>query len=757
VRKTVLEAYEHQDVPFEKLVEELEAERDLGRAPLFQVKLVLQNAGQSQGKLSGLELEGFEGEHRVAKFDLTMILQEGAEGLSGSLEYATDLFERASVERLVEYLSRVLAMVTQRPEQRVADICMLSPAERMRLLQWRGEEGRYPQQCVHELFTQQAIATPDAVALAQQERQVSYGELERKANQLGHYLRRLGVGDEVCVGLCMERSPEMVLGILGILKAGGTYVPLDPSYPVERLGYILEDALVPILLTQQGLQERFPANWAQIVCLEREWQEINKQSESSVEKRKEISSKTDNLAYVMYTSGSSGEPKGVAVQQGSIVRLVKHTNYIELGPEEVMLQYAPASFDASTFEIWGSLLNGGRLQIFPAHQGSMDELGSEIEQEGITITWLTAGLFHQVVAEGLKGFAGVKQIVAGGEALSVEDVRSVVEHLPAARLINGYGPTENTTFTACHWVREVKGNMKSVPIGKAIRNTQVYVLDEYGSLAPTGASGELYVGGAGLARGYVGYVELTAEKFVPDEFSSVPGTRLYRTGDRVRWNQQGELEFLGRLDQQIKLRGYRIEPGEIEAVLEGHSAVEQAVVAVREDMPGDRRLVAYVVVRQSEREKQIGHVLWEYAGAKLPNYMVPAVVMELPEIPLTPNGKIDRKALPKPYWESSAEDYIAPRTAVEEILCKIWMQVLVLERVGINDNFFALGGHSLLATQVASRIRSFFGIDLPLRVLFSAATLEQLAESVEDALLSKIEQVPEEEAIEMVRHANSSE
>jgi acyl carrier protein len=250
---------------------------------------------------------------------------------------------------------------------------------------------------------------------------------------------------------------------------------------------------------------------------------------------------------------------------------------------------------------------------------------------------------------------------------------------------------------------------------------------------------------------------LTAEKFVPDEFSSVPGTRLYRTGDRVRWNQQGELEFLGRLDQQIKLRGYRIEPGEIEAVLEGHSAVEQAVVAVREDMPGDRRLVAYVVVRQSEREKQIGHVLWEYAGAKLPNYMVPAVVMELPEIPLTPNGKIDRKALPKPYWESSAEDYIAPRTAVEEILCKIWMQVLVLERVGINDNFFALGGHSLLATQVASRIRSFFGIDLPLRVLFSAATLEQLAESVEDALLSKIEQVPEEEAIEMVRHANSSE
>jgi amino acid adenylation domain-containing protein len=631
VRRVALDAYAHQDLPFERLVEELEPQRDPSRNPLFQVMFAVQNAPGRVSPLMGTDLTigPFSGAVKTTRFDLEVHVWEVAEQLRLDFIYATDLFEAASMRRLLDHYVRLLAGIAADPQSRVSEVSLLSAAERGQLLsEWSDTRADYPiAATIQELFEAQARETPQSVALEFEGRRVSYKELNSRANQLAHYLRSRGVGPETMVGICAERSVEMVVGVLGILKAGGAYVPLDPEYPASRLSFMLEDTGTPVLLTQAKLRERLPAYGGRVVCLDGEWGEIAREREENPTRA--VGAR--DLAYVIYTSGSTGRPKGTCIEHRSVVRLVKNTNYIELGRAEVFLQFAPISFDASTLELWGPLLNGGRLVIAPPGRLSLEELGQLIKSRGVTTLWLTAALFHQMVDTHIEALRGVRQMLAGGETLSVPHVRKYLLGIGKSRLINGYGPTENTTFTCCHVMTADSRIEHTVPIGRPISNTRVYILDTRLRPVPVGVYGELYIGGDGLARGYLNRPELTAEKFVSDPFE--PGERLYRTGDLVRYTPAGVIEFLGRVDNQVKVRGYRIELGEIEAALGAHSAVREAVVLAREDTPGDKRLVAYVVadegalseaVRGEESTKWSGEHVSEWRDLYEQTYVQPA-------------------------------------------------------------------------------------------------------------------------------------
>ncbi|MGH9463236.1 MAG: non-ribosomal peptide synthetase, partial [Vicinamibacteria bacterium] len=502
-------------------------------------------------------------------------------------------FDENVIARMLGHLQMLLEGMAANPKIKLRDLPLLTDPERRQLVvEWNDTKTDYPREkCVHELFEAQAARTPDAVALEYEGHSVTYAKLNARANQLAHYLRAQGVGPEVMVGLCVERSLEMVVGTLGILKAGGAYVPLDPDYPASRLAFMLEDTQAPVLLTQGRLRERLPAYVGRVVALDADWAEIARESE----KNPKVQVGARNLAYVIYTSGSTGRPKGTSIEHRSVVRLVRNTNYIELGPDEVFLQFAPISFDASTLELWGPLLNGARLVVCPAGRLSLEELGQVIRERGVTTLWLTAALFHQMVDTRIESLRGVRQLLAGGETLSVPHVRRMLEVIGNNRLINGYGPTENTTFTCCYVMTADTRIGHTVPIGRPISNSRVYVLDSRLQPVPVGVYGELHIGGDGLAREYLHQPQLTEEKFVPDPFGAEPGARLYKTGDRVRYLPDGNIEFLGRVDNQVKIRGYRIELGEIEAALSTHPAVREAVVLAREDTPGEKRLVAYIV------------------------------------------------------------------------------------------------------------------------------------------------------------------
>ena len=473
---------------------------------------------------------------------------------------------------------------------------MLREQEQRQLAYWNQTATEYPREStVGELFESQAAQRPEAVAAEYGGESLSYAELNARANRLAHYLRSRGVGPEVLVGISVERSLEMLVGLLGIVKAGGAYLPLDPDYPLSRLSFMLEDAQVKTVVTTQSQRSRLPLFAGETICLDTDWDGIAQESAENPES----GVTAESLLYAIYTSGSTGRPKGTLIEHRSAVRLVRETNYVELGPEEVFLQFAPIAFDASTFELWGSLLNGGRLVIFPAGRSSLEELGQVIRERGVTTLWLTSAVFSQMVDSHLSSLSGVRQLLAGGEALSLPHVQKMLSVLGDRRLINGYGPTENTTFTCCHVMTSESDVGQSVPIGRPISNTTVYILDEYAHPVPVGVAGELYIGGDGLARGYLNQPELTAEKFVPNPFSAESGSRLYRTGDTVRYRRDGNIEFLGRIDHQVKVRGYRIELGEIETALVHQAAVQDAVVMVREDEPGDKRLVAYTVPTQA--------------------------------------------------------------------------------------------------------------------------------------------------------------
>ncbi len=639
VRETCLGAYAHPDMPFEKLVEELQPARILGQNPLFQVSLVWEDVA------TGAE---FTFVTVASPFDLTLFVrQEGNGTLGVTVRYKRDLFEPETIARLAGHYRMLLEGVAANPDRRLSALPLFDEAETYRLLvEWNDTTTLYPRdRSVHSIFEDQVDATPDAVALVFDGSSLTYRELDRRANRLAHQLRALSVGPERLVGVWMERSVDMIIALLGILKAGGAYAPCDLLAPPERLAFILSDAKVDLLLTHERMLARLPVHGLRTICLDVDSSTIRAQPDT----RLGGSVGADGLAYVMYTSGSTGEPKGVAVTHRSVVRLVKNTDYVHFGADEVFLQLAALSFDASTFEIWGALLNGGRLVIAPPGVLSVEELGAVLARHGVTTLWLTAGLFHQVVDHRIGILGPLRQLLAGGDALSPAHVRRVLAALPGCRLINGYGPTEGTTFTCCHTVTHTTLRGRAVPIGRPIANTRVYVLDRHRRPVPIGIPGELWIAGDGLARSYVNRPELTAERFVVHRLSETLEERLYQSGDRVRWLGDGTLEFLGRLDNQVKVCGYRVELGEIEATLARHPRVREAVVVAPRMADGERRLVAYVVGNGSVDPLD----LRKFLGSKLPDYMVPAVFVALDHLPLTANGKVDRQALPEP--EASAE------------------------------------------------------------------------------------------------------
>jgi amino acid adenylation domain-containing protein len=763
VKGVCLGAYGHQEVPFERLVEELKPEREGGRTPFFEAMLAWQNTPERRLEVGGLRFEAEEVGGETAKFDMVMSLQERDGEVVGRMEYSTEVFEAETAERFVRHFKTLLSNVVAGPDRRISDYALLDEAERRKLLvEWNDTRREYPREaCVHELFEAQVERRPDAIALVFEDEQLTFGELNARANQLAHYLRAQGVGPEQTVGICLERGPRLIVSLLGVLKAGGAYLPLDPQYPQERLAFMLEDAGVRVLLTEESVRTQAPRTTASVLSLDGQWDEVAHFADSDLPNL----TCAENLAYVMYTSGSTGTPKGVGVMHRNVVRLVKQTDYASFSESEVFLLLAPISFDASTFELWGALLNGARLAVMAPGPASLEQLGAALKRHRVTTLWLTAGLFHLMVDERLEDLSEVRQLLAGGDVLSASHVERMRRELPLCRLINGYGPTEGTTFTCCESVAEDVGS--TVPIGRPIANTEVYILDERQQPVPLGVSGELYLGGDGLARGYLKRAGLTAERFMPHPFSAEAGARLYRTGDLVKYLSNGSIEFLGRSDGQVKLRGFRIEPAEVESALCELKGVREAVVLLREEHPGEPRLVAYVVASQSDPAASEANATSETNGTsetsrtsaesmtgewrahlkhRLPDYMIPSAIVVMGELPLTPNGKVDRSALAQVEVGvgRGTGEYVGPRTPVEEVVAGVWREVLRVERVGVEENFFEMGGHSLLATRVVARLQEAFPVVLSLREFFAAPTIAEQAEEIMALLLQKVEDMPEE-------------
>ncbi len=715
----VVAALAHQDLPFEKLVDALGTERRLDRNPLFQVSLAFQGAAPDPPDLPGIVAEVVDDLTLDAvPFDLGLSVQGIDDRFELALEYSTDLFDGTTAHRLLGQLRRLLAGIGAEPGLPVRDLPLLSAAEHHQVArEWTGARSDYPREAtLPELFARQARRTPDAVALVQGDAAMTYGELLGRVRRLAAHLRGHGVMPDVRVALALPRSFDLIAAILGILEAGGAYVPIDGGYPVDRIARLLGDSGAAVLVTCGGRGDRLAGLGLAVLDLDAlpETPDTDRSAKPSPE----------NLAYVMYTSGSTGAPKGVAVTHRNVARLVLGTGYARFGPDEVFLQLAPVSFDASTLEIWGPLLHGGRLALAPDGPVSLSELGALLRRHEVTALWLTAGLFHQMVDEEIEGLAGLRQLLAGGDVLSPGHVRRALERLPDTVVINGYGPTEGTTFSACHLMRDAAAVSDPVPVGRPIANTTAWVLDSAMGSVPIGTPGDLYVGGDGLARGYFGRPDLTAERFVPDPFGV--GGRLYRTGDRARWLRDGTLDFLGRADLQLKIAGWRIEPAEVEAALAAHPQIQEAVVAAVDDGTAGKRLAAWVASRPpAPIPAPTPAELRAWLRERLPEPMIPSLWAILDRLPLTPNGKVDRRALPTP--APAAGGSAAPASDAERTLAGIWAALLGCDRVGADGDFFALGGNSLLALQALSRIRDAFGVELPVGALFAAPTPAALA------------------------------
>ena len=739
-RRTALDAYEHQDLPFEKLVEELNPIRDQSRHPLFQVMFAMQNTPEHPLALAGLEVCDYPLPQEAIRIDLEVHFWERDDGWLGEFLFNTNLFDRETIARMAGHYLTLLEEALTEPNRPVSRLPMLSTVERQQLLvEWNVTEREYPRdKCIHRLFEEQAERTPDAVAAVFEKNSLTYRELNDRANRLAHHLRSLGVGPDVLVGLCVERSLEMVVALLGILKAGGAYWALEENLPEERFRLMLADAQPRVLLARRKSVKHFsslagktpgdsPTGTITVAAIE----DLLESSPGGIIPNTPPNQAGDP-AYVSYTSGSTGRPKGVVVPHRGVVRLVKETNYVSLNAEETLLHLSPLSFDASTFEIWGALLNGGRVVLLPPGPPTLAEIGAAIHRHGVTTLWLTAGLFHLMVDERLDDLKPLRQLLAGGDVLSPEHVRKARNSLPGCRIINGYGPTENTTFTCSYEVQDERELAAGVPIGRPIANTRVYVLDSYLQPVPMGVAGELFAGGDGVACGYLHQPQLTAERFIPDPFSGKTGARLYRTGDLARWRPDGNLEFLGRLDSQVKIRGFRIELGEVEAALRAQPEVREATVVVREDMPGDKRLVAYLVAK--DKEKPDASILRMRLAKKLPDYMIPNSFAWLDQLPLAASGKMNRKALPAPEAGAGniSDESSQPVNLLELELLRIWRRLFQREDIGRQDNFFALGGHSLMAARMAAEIDKHFGSKLPIAALFQSPTVESLARRFTD-------------------------
>ncbi|MET0399300.1 MAG: amino acid adenylation domain-containing protein, partial [Longimicrobiaceae bacterium] len=733
-RETALGAFAHQDLPFERLVEELGVERSLAHAPVFQVTFALNRAAAAAGRLRLGEVEQapFGTGAAAAKLELELTLADTGDALGGELVYRAALFEAATAARMAGHLEAVLEAMAAGPEKRISELSLLSEAESRQLASWNATAVPYPPDSVHERVSAQAAWTPEAVAVAFGGETLTYAELERRANRLANHLRRLGVRAEDRVGICLERSPELPVAMLAVLRAGGAYVPLDPGYPAGRLAMMLEDSGVRVLLTERALEDRLQAHPAAVVLLDAAREPIAEESSDLPP----VASDGEQTAYVIYTSGSTGTPKGVAVPHRA---LANHMGWMQrafpLAADDRVLQKTPAGFDASVWEFWAPLLAGATLVMAPpgVHRDPT-ELARVVERERVTVLQVVPSLLGAMLeAGGLERCGTLRRLFCGGEALPAE-AAARARALTGAEVVNLYGPTEACIDAASHvFAGGDSGAM--VPIGRPVDNVAARVLDVRGAPVPVGVPGELYLGGAQLARGYLGRPELTAERFVPDAFADVPGARAYRTGDRVRWLADGTLEFLGRIDQQVKVRGFRIEPGEVEAALRAHPAVGDAVVAARPDgTHGGTRLVAYHLPASGAARPSSAE-LRAWLRERLLEPMVPSAFVALETLPLTPGGKVDRRALPdpEPVGPGAAEP-VPPSTPVEEILAGIWAELLHVAGVGIHDDFFALGGHSLLGTRVVSRVRDALGVELPLRALFEEPTIAGLAGHVETLL-----------------------
>lgn len=755
VRGVCMGAYSHQDLPFEKLVQELQPERSLNANPLFQILFQLNNGPRTLVDLPAIQVEDLDLDIRVSKFDLSLIVADNGEVITGRIEYNTDLFNPDTIERMLGHFRNLLEGIVANPEQRISELPLLTEAERHQLLiEWNDTATDYRKdKCIHQLFEEQVERTPEAVAVVFEDQQLTYGEFNTRANQLAHFLSKQGVGPETLVGIYMERSLEMAVGLLGILKAGGVYVPLDPEYPKERLAFMLEDARATVLLTQEQLIEKIPPHSAEVVCLDKDWEKIAAENG----KNPISNTTTENLAYVIYTSGSTGNPKAVMIPHSAIVNhMLWMQDVFPLSNTGRVLQKTSFTFDAAVWEFYAPLLAGAILVMAPPDHSDVASWAKQVAERQVAVLQVVPSVLRVLLDQTeLDEWQGLRRLYCGGEQLPTELAERLSASLPSVELYNLYGPTEATIDAICG-VCSSNREGAVVPIGRPIANTQVYLLDSYLSPVPIGIPGELYIGGEGLARGYLSRPDQTAEKFIPNPFSEQPGARLYRTGDLARYLPDGNIEFLGRTDHQVKIRGFRIELGEIESVLSQHPLVREVVLQAREDDVGDKRLVAYVVL--SEEQACSANELRSFLKQKLPEYMIPSAFVFLDTLPLTPNGKVDRKALPVPDSSRAGleESYVPPRTVVEEIIAGIWGEVLKVEKVGIHDNFFELGGHSLLATQVMSRLREALQVDLPLRTLFEVPTVAELALNIEQgnpgigelhelACLAEVEALSEEE------------
>jgi amino acid adenylation domain-containing protein len=730
VRKTAFGAYEHQDVPFEKLVEMLRPERDLSRSPLFQVMFAFQNMPRQAIELPGLTVSPVEVQNETTKYDIGLYMWEEPTGLPVRLEYNTALFDGASIKRMVGHLERLLEAIVDNPEGRISELSILSDSERQQLLVKWNETGReFPEtQCIHQFFEARVARSPDSTALVYENKRLTYGELNARANRLAHHLQSLGVGPEVLVGIFMERSVEMVIGILAVLKAGGAYVPLDPDYPQERLACMLEDAGISVLLTQEPLVKSLPAHEAKVVCLDADWPAITLQRDENP--GSEVTA--ENLAYVIFTSGSTGRPKGAMnTHRGISNRLLWMQEAYRLQTGDRVLQKTPFSFDVSVWEFFWPLMTGACLVVaVPGGHKDSAYLAQVIAEQKITTIHFVPSMLQAFLHEGNSlGLCGsLKRVICSGEALTPELKDQLFARLDV-ELHNLYGPTE-AAVDVTYWACKRERSLRSVPIGYPIANTQLYLLDSFLQPVPIGVPGELHISGIGLARGYAHRPDLTAEKFIPNPFSDHAGERLYKTGDLAHYRDDGSIEFLGRIDHQVKIRGYRIELGEIETVLRQHPDIRNAVI-IDKEVSADKKLIGYVVAEGQENPSTTE--LKEFLRRKLPEYMVPSSFVFLKDVPLTPSGKLDRKALPEPdRIESRAgEDHVGPRTAMERAIAEAWQEVLGMERVSAHDNFFDLGGHSLLSLKAIVKIEEKIGRRIQPRDMVMQ-TLRQIAAAYEE-------------------------
>ncbi|PYS22426.1 MAG: non-ribosomal peptide synthetase [Acidobacteria bacterium] len=731
VRQTVLGAFCHQELPFEKLVEELNPERKANRSPLFQVMFSFENMPEPELTVNGTKFSTIDIESEAAKFDLSLDVSEDASGISISFEYATDLFAPETIERLLAHYQNLLKAIVAEPAASVADLSMLEEHERnLLLVEWNSNRIDVPQNAgIHQLFEAQAAKNPEALAAEFNGEQLTYGELNARANQVAHYLQKQGVEPEALVGISVERSLDMLIAVFGVLKSGGGYVPLDPNYPRDRIAFMVDDAKLALLITQQHLVKEIPVGGAQVLCIDSDWEMISRESDANSTTNVD----PENVAFVIYTSGSTGNPKGVAIEHRSLVHFTRAANQVyEITPNDRMLQFASLSFDMSAEEIYVSLTNGAALVLRTDDMiSSPQDFAQFCEEERVSILDLPTAYWHELTGaladDNLKMPESARLVIIGGEKASADRFaawhKSVGERI---RLINTYGPTE-TTIACTMWdMNSREGNRSgAVPIGRPVANTPVYVLDKTLRPVPIGVAGELHVGGPGVTRGYLNQPDLTVERFIRNPFSDDPDERLYRTGDIVSYRANGILDFLGRADNQIKIRGFRVELEEIEQALRSHESVNECVVVLREDH--DKRLVAYVVAEEGLQPS--ASELRNLLRGKLPSYMVPALFEIIEGLPLMPNGKINRAALPAPQSQPEADEtFVAPATPLEELLASTWRQVLNLERIGAHDDFFDLGGHSLLAAKVVSLVRNDLDVQFTMVDVFQAPTIASLAE-----------------------------